>query len=87
MKIKDGFIKRKAVDKWLVVATGELSKQFHAMIELNETGSLIWDGVAAGKTPEEITDDLLREYNVSREDARSGVDALIAQMEQGGILA
>ena len=37
MKIKEGFIKRKVVGKWVVVPTEKLSKQYNGIIELNDT--------------------------------------------------
>ena len=54
MKIKKGFVTQKIADTIIVVSTGELSKEFHSMIELNYTGLYIWNWIAEGYTQEEI---------------------------------
>jgi len=47
MKIKEGFVIRKAAGKYVAVATGKASREFHGMVKLNETGKTIWEGIAA----------------------------------------
>lgn len=85
MKIKQGFIKRKVADKWLVVTVGELSQKYNNMIELNETASMIWDGLVKGLSVDEIVESIVKEYDVSADTAKSGVDKLIEKMAQEGI--
>lgn len=86
MKIKKGFVKCKATDHWVVVSTGELSKTFSAMIQLNDTASEIWDGIEKGLSAEEITSLFVSEYGISEEKARESVDRIIVQMTESGIL-
>ena len=43
MKIKEGFIKRQVGERVVVVPIGEAAKNFHGMINLNETGGELWD--------------------------------------------
>lgn len=85
MKIKQGFVKRKIADKWLVVAIGELSRDFNKMIELNETAAMIWDGVASGQSADEIATELAIKYEISVDTAKNSVDRIIAQMSNEGI--
>lgn len=85
MKIKQGFLKRKVADKWLVVTVGSLSREYNKMIELNETAALIWDGVEAGLSVDEIAADMAQKYEVSLETAKAGVEKIINQMTQEGI--
>ena len=42
MKIKKGFVLRVVGGEHVVVPVGEMSKQFHGMINLNETGAFLW---------------------------------------------
>ena len=42
MKIKNGFVIRSVGGENVVVPVGEMSKQFHGMINLNETGAFLW---------------------------------------------
>ena len=43
MKIKNGFVVRKVGGESVVVPVGEMSKEFHGMINLNETGAFLWE--------------------------------------------
>ena len=86
MKIKDGFVKQEIGGKWLAVATGELSRTFHGMIELNETAAVIWDALEAGQSPEAIVDTIAALYGISRDKADADVHALLSQMADEGIL-
>lgn len=85
MKIKEGFIKRKIGDKFLVVTTGELSKSLNMMIELNETSSDIWDCVASGLSSDEIVKMLIKKYGISQEKANADVESVITQMKNANV--
>lgn len=85
MKIKDGFIKRKIGSKYLVVTTGELSKQNNIMIELNDTSSDIWDGVANGYNENDIANSLVDKYEIPFDKALNDVKNIIDQMKNNGV--
>ena len=86
MEFKKGFVLREVAGQTMVVATGEASKDFHGMIRLNETGKLVWQGIADGKTAEEIAEDMTGIFSVDRDRALADVTALIAKMKAAGIL-
>lgn len=86
MKLKNGFVLREVAGQIMVVATGEASKDFRGMIRLNETGKLVWEGIAEGKTADEIADSVTKIFAVDRERALADVKSLIADMEAAGIL-
>lgn len=86
MKIKDGFVKQEIDGKWLAVATGDLSRTFHGMIELNETAAIIWDALEAGQSPDAIVDAITELYGIPRNKASADVTALLTQMADEGIL-
>lgn len=73
MKIKKGFILRVVGGENVVVPVGELSKQFHGMINLNETGAFMWKFFSEEHTIEEAIDALCAEYEVERERAAADV--------------
>lgn len=85
MKIKDGFVKCKIGEKYLVVTTGELSKENNIMIELNETSGEIWDGVAGGLSAEQIAAKLSEKYGITPEKAKADTDKIIDNMKSAGI--
>lgn len=87
MRIKDGFVLREVAGQNVVITTGEASKTFHGMIKLNETGRVIWEGLAAGKPNEEIAADLTAAYDVDAEKAAADVAAFVKQAADQGFLA
>ena len=86
MKIKDGFVVRDIMGQCVVVATGEASESFSGMIKLNDTGKDIWEGVAAGKSEEEIIDQIVEDYDVDKERVKDSVSKFIADMKDKGFI-
>lgn len=87
MRIKEGFVLREVAGQNVVIATGEASESFHGMIKLNETGRVIWEGLAAGQPDEAIAADLAAAYDVSQEQAAADVAAFVKQAADQGFLA
>lgn len=73
MKIKKGFVLRVVGGESIVVPVGEVSKQFHGMINLNETGAFLWRFFTEEHSLEEGVDALCGEYDVEREMAFADV--------------
>ena len=73
MKIKKGFVLRNVGGDFLVVPVGEMSKQFHGMINLNETGNFLWNFFTEEHTAEEAVEALCGEYEVKKEIAAQDV--------------
>lgn len=86
MKIKDGFVVRDLAGQSIVVALGEASKTFNGMIKLNDTGRLIWDMLADGKTKDEIVDRFVAEYDVERSVVDKDVTVFIETLQGADIL-
>ena len=53
---------------------------------LNESATRVWQGVEAGRSPEEIAAGLAAEFAVAPEEARADVAALLAELERRGIV-
>ena len=85
MKIKDGFVKCKIGEKYLVVTTGELSKKNNIMIELNETSSIIWDCINDGLDIDGIAKKLSDDFSIPFEKAKADTEKLIESMTDTGI--
>jgi len=90
MKIKEGFVFHKVAGKYFAVAMGKASREFHGMVKLNETGKTIWEGIADGKTEEEIVNILAEKSGAKTEDDRAyiadDVKAMIKEMADAGFL-
>ena len=77
MKIKKGFVVRAVGGENIVVPVGEMSKSFHGMINLNETGKFLWDFFSEEHTLEEGVAALLGEYDVDEETAKQDVSCFM----------
>lgn len=84
MKIKKGFVVRKVGDEHIAVPVGERAKEFHGMIKLNETALFLWEFFTSEKTEEEAVAALLKDYEVSEEEAGKGVKEFIKLVTEGG---
>lgn len=86
MRIKDGFVLRQVAGQGMVIAAGEASKDFHGMVKLNRTGSLIWQGIAEGKTPEQMAECFMEMYEVEKEKALDDINKMIGKMKDAGFI-
>ncbi|MBQ8685222.1 MAG: PqqD family protein [Clostridia bacterium] len=84
MKIKKGFVLRKVGGESVVVPVGEMSKQFHGMINLNETGAFLWTFFSAEHTVDEGVAALLAEYDVDEQLARADVEQFVKTIVANG---
>ncbi len=87
MKIKSGFVVRKVGDDYVVVPVGEMCKQFHGMININETGAMLWNFFSEEHTLEEAVDMLLGEFDVAREIAQADVEKFMRLIQQNNFNA
>ena len=85
MKIKEGFAKRKIGARYVVVTTGELSRELNIIIEMNETSSDIWDMLEKGMSVQETAKALSEKYGIEYERALSDTENLISKMQEVGI--
>lgn len=86
MKIKKGFVLREVGGETVVVPVGQLSKTFHGMINLNETGAFLWRFYTADHTIEEGVDALCGEYEVEKETATADVEKFAEILTQNGFI-
>lgn len=86
MKIKNGFILREVGGQAVVVAVGEASENFNGIIKLNETGKILWERLSCGATEDELTAEILKEYNVDEATAKPDVSSFVSKMRGAGLL-
>ena len=84
MKIKKGFVLRVVGGEHVVVPVGEMSKTFHGMINLNETGAFLWRFFSEEHSIDEGVEALLCEYDVAEELARTDVTRFVETLLQNG---
>ena len=84
MKIKNGFVLRVVGGESVVVPVGEMSKKFHGMINLNETGAFLWKFFTEEHTVDEGVQALLNEYEVEESLARTDVETFVKTILDNG---
>lgn len=82
MKIKKGFVVRKVAGENIVVPVGDMSKTFHGMIRLNDTGNFLWNFFLKDHTEREAVEALLSEYEVDRATAEADVEKFSAILRE-----
>ena len=86
MKIKENFVIRQVADTWVVLPLGAATLNFNGMLTLNQSGVLLWRALEKCCTQEELTEVLLAEYDVSREEASADVGQFLNTLIQAGCL-
>ena len=86
MKIKKGFIVRQIAGQNVAIAIGEMSKKFHGMIKLNDTGLFIWNLLQNDVTEDEIVAAMTSEYEVDKETATADVRRIVGVLKDAGIV-
>ena len=81
MKIKEGFIKRQVGERVVVVPIGEAAKNFHGMINLNETGGELWDLLK-----ENTDESMLEIYEIEPEQAQKSMKTFLRKLREAGVL-
>ena len=76
MEVGEGFV--------AIPAVAEEGK--NVLIRLNETGKVIFQGIADGSEEDEIVQRLTDEYEVSEATARNAVRKVAKQLLEGGLL-
>ncbi|MBQ7850852.1 MAG: PqqD family protein [Clostridia bacterium] len=62
LKTKKGFILRRMLEEYMVVAVGEAGQRFNGMIRLNATGAFLWEALEKGSTEDELVQKLLDRF-------------------------
>lgn len=86
MKIKEGFILREIAGSFIVVAVGDAVKTFNGVINLNQTGAMLWKELANGGDKDALVKVLLDNYDVDEQIAKNDVDAFIAKLKGANLL-
>lgn len=86
MRVKQGFVLCETDGKYVAVATGSLTAQFHGLITMNKSGKLLWEQLSDHISEEELTQRLLSVCHTTPAVAAASVHAFVTKMYQAGIL-
>lgn len=86
MKVKEDFILRKVSDSYIVVPVGEAVVDFSGMVNLNESGALLFEALQKGCEEDNLVKLILSEYDIDENTARADVKRFISKVKDAGIL-
>ena len=88
MKIKEGFVLRQVCGENVIVGEGLGAINFGKMLALNETAAWLWQQAKAQGdfTIDSLTEALCEEYEVTAEEAKADVAAIIQQWTEVGVI-
>ncbi len=88
MKQKKGFVLRDVCGENVIVGEGIETIDFGKLISLNESAAFLWKkaGELGDFTPQQLTDALLEEYEVSKEQASADVQRIVEEWRKVGIV-
>lgn len=86
MKIKDEFLLRKISDSYVVVPVGSAVVDFSGMVNLNESGALLFKLMQNGAEEDELVRAILNEYDIDEVTARADVRKFVEKAANAGIL-
>ena len=86
MRAIEDLIIREIAGEYILVPTGNAALKIHGMINLSESGYLMWNKLQSGCTEEELVDAILEEYEIDRETATEDMRIFLEKMNSIGIL-
>lgn len=87
MRIKNGFVLREVCGEQVIMGEGVGALDFGKLLCLNETAAWLWQKASEGDfTIESLADALCGEYDVSAEQAKNDVAAIVAEWQKVNVL-
>ena len=87
MRIKNGFVLREVCGEQVIMGEGVGALDFGKLLCLNETATWLWQKASEGDfTVESLADALCGEYDVSAEQAKNDVAAIVAEWQKVNVL-
>ena len=86
MKLKYDFVVREVAGKMVAIPIGDATEDFNCMITLNDTGSFIFNQLKVEISKDELLDKFLKEYDATKEQAISTIDAFLEKLTEADIL-
>lgn len=86
MKLKEKLVLRQVAGTWVVLPMGKDVISFDGMLNLNDTGVLLWKKLEIGAEKQDLIEALTAEYDVSEEQASTDIDEFIEKLFKAGCL-
>lgn len=82
MKINPDFVLREISGDYIIVPTGKTTLNYNGLFTLSEVGAFIWKCIPDAADKEDIIQSLMREYEVTHEDAEKDTTEFLDQLKK-----
>ncbi len=86
MKVKGELILREIAGENILIPVGATALQIKGMINLSESGVLLWNRLQSECTEEDLVDAVVDAYDIDRETASADVQAFLTQLRELNLL-
>lgn len=86
MRLKDDFILHNTGEDFVIIATGEATKNFNGIIKLNNMGGEIVGLLTTDISEDEIIKAIVEKYEVEYEIAREDILNLLDSLRKAGVI-
>ena len=86
MRLQDDFILHNTGEEFIIIATGEATKNFNGIIKLNNMGGEIVGLLTTDISEEEIIKAIVEKYEVEYETAREDILNLLDSLRKAGVI-
>ena len=80
MRLKENYALRQVADSWVVLSVGEETLNFANMLNLNDSGAMLWHVLEKDCSVEALTEALLSEYDVPKEQAAADAEEFLQKL-------
>lgn len=86
MRLKDDFILHNTGEDFVIIATGEATKNFNGIIKLNNMGGEIVGLLTTDISEEEIIKAIVEKYEVEYATAKEDIGNLLDSLRKAGVI-
>lgn len=86
MKRNENFLLRRVGEANILVPLRQKVVNLQGVITLNETGAFIWELLKEERTPDELAEALVEEFDVEFDQAKKDVEEFLKQLKELGAL-
>jgi hypothetical protein len=80
------YVTRRIAGETIVVPIRAEAAQLDSVYVFNDVGARVWDLVENGRSADEVTETILREFDVTSERAGEDVSSFLALLTEAGLL-
>lgn len=86
MRLKDDFILHNTGEDFVIIATGEATKNFNGIIKLNNMGGEIVSFLSNDISEEDIIKAIVEKYEVDYDTAKEDIKNILDSLRKAGVI-